>query len=65
MIEFTDTYGKRIAVHPATIDRITEAGASSQWHGARALVRMLEGTFLEVNESFDRVAAKLSQLGSP
>lgn len=38
-------------VHHKGIARITEAGASSQWHGIRAYVRTFDGQALECSET--------------
>lgn len=42
-------------VAPANIARITEAGASSQWHGIRSYVRTFDGETLECNETADMI----------
>lgn len=43
-------------VSTENIARITEAGASSQWHGIRAFVKLFDGTTLECCESADQIA---------
>jgi len=49
-------------VAPANICRITEAGASSQWHGIRSIVRLFDGTTLECSEGVKDIYAAVEEL---
>lgn len=60
MIKLTDREGRSHYLAPDNIARITEAGASSQWHGIRAFVKTHDGVTLEVQESADQIAALIT-----
>ena len=51
MIRVTDRNGLTHLLAPAAIARITEAGASSQWHGIRAYVKTFDGATIETQET--------------
>ncbi len=51
MISLTSTSGTRHYVSTRNIARITEAGASSQWHGIKAFVRTFDGQTIECRET--------------
>ncbi len=57
MIRLTDINGQTHYLAPETIARITEAGASSQWHGIRAFVRTSEGRTIEARETADEIGS--------
>ena len=61
MIRVADMNGQAHHLNPASIARVTEAGASSQWHGIRALVRMFDGAVLEVQETAASIAHAIEQ----
>lgn len=68
MIQLTTptSSGHRIHyVSPQNIARVTEAGASSAWHGIRSLVRTFDGAVLECSETaqeiFDAIAKAKEQ----
>lgn len=44
-------------VNPENIARITEASASSQWHGIRTFVKLFDGETLECSEGINEVHA--------
>lgn len=48
-------------VSPKAIARITEAGASSQWHGIRSYVKLFDGQTLEVSETADQINKAIGQ----
>lgn len=53
MIRLTTPTSSGYATHyvaPSNVARITEAGASSQWHGIRSIVRLFDGEVLECSE---------------
>jgi hypothetical protein len=49
-------------VAPENICRITEAGASSQWHGIRSIVRLFDGTTLECSEDVEAIYAAVEKV---
>ncbi len=61
MIELSAIDGRKIYLAPAAIAEITEAGASSQWHGIRAYVRTFDGRTLEVRETASEIAQSASK----
>lgn len=60
MIALTGINRNAIHLAPAAIASVTEAGASSQWHGICAIVRTFDGQVLEVHERADAIAQQLS-----
>ncbi|KPM65552.1 hypothetical protein HB13667_11575 [Pseudomonas putida] len=56
MITLTGTNGNKHYLAPAAIAVVTEASASSQWHGIRAIVRTFDGQVLEVREQASDIA---------
>ena len=56
MIELIDLNGKRHYLHPDAIARVTEAGASSQWHGIKSIVKCFDGQVIECGASAKDVA---------
>lgn len=42
-------------VSPRNISRVTEAGASSEWHGIRSYVRTFDGAVLECRETAQEI----------
>ena len=64
MIELTTQTSSgyhRHLLHPDAIATITEAGASSQWHGTRAFIKLFDGTKLEVSETIDHINKLLGE----
>jgi uncharacterized protein YlzI (FlbEa/FlbD family) len=59
VIQLTDINGQSIYLAPAAIAVVRETGASSQWHGIRAVVKTFDGRTLEVRESAAEIAAKV------
>ncbi|UVL70612.1 hypothetical protein [Pseudomonas protegens] len=60
MITLTGINRNAIHLAAAAIASVTEAGASSQWHGICAIIRTLDGQVLEVRERADAIAQQLS-----
>ncbi|MDS9879432.1 hypothetical protein RMI40_31840 [Pseudomonas protegens] len=60
MITLTGINRNAIHLAPAAVASVTEAGASSQWHGICAIVRTFDGQVLEVRERADAIAQQLS-----
>jgi hypothetical protein len=52
--------GQGIYLAPSAIAQVIEAGASSQWHGIKAIVRTFDGRVLEVREEFKDIMKELS-----
>lgn len=48
--------GREIYLAPGAIAEVTEAGASSQWHGIRARIRTFDGRTIEVQETAKEIA---------
>ena len=59
MIKLTDRDGRAHYLAPDNITRLTEAGASSQWHGIRTFVKTRDGVTLEVQERVDEITAQM------
>lgn len=54
MIQLTTPTSSGYTTHhvsPRNIARVTEAGASSAWHGIRSYVRTFDGAVLECSET--------------
>ena len=60
MIKLIDIEGRAHYVSPANIARVTEPGASSQWHGIRSIVRLFDGDVIEAQQSAAEVIAAVS-----
>ena len=59
MIALTDIDGRSVHLHPDAIASVTEAGASSQWHGVKAYVRTFDGKTIEAQQSASEIARKV------
>lgn len=51
-------------LHPQAIARVTEAGASSQWHGIKSIVRTFDGETLECSETAHEINAAIAKAAS-
>lgn len=60
MIQLTGINRNAIHLAPAAIASVTEAGASSQWHGICSIVRTFDGQVLEVRERAADIAQQCS-----
>ncbi|MFS0827609.1 hypothetical protein [Pseudomonas phoenicis] len=60
MITLTTTNGNKHYMAPSAIARVSEAGASSQWHGICAIVHTFDGQTLEVRERAADIASECS-----
>lgn len=56
LIEITDFNGATQYVSAGAVEQITEAGASSQWHGIRSIVRLFNGKVIESQNAAYEVA---------
>jgi len=65
MIELTLVDGRRKYVAPSAIASVTETGASSQWHGIRAVVKLFDGTSVEVCDSAHEVMRAIQRFAQP
>ncbi|WP_219209192.1 hypothetical protein [Variovorax boronicumulans] len=61
MIRITDSRGQKGHLAPAAIAQVTEAGASSQWHGHQSLEAL---TKREQENLFGAIAAGVLLLGA-
>ncbi len=59
MIQLTSTNGNTHYLAPAAIARVSEASASSQWHGICAIVQTFDGQTLEVRERAIDIASQV------
>lgn len=59
MIIVTDVYGRRHALSPDAIARITEAGVSSQWHGICSVIYTFDGKVIECRDGMADVLSRL------
>lgn len=56
MVEATTISGEKVYLAPSAIAEVWEAGASSQWHGIRALIKTFDGRTIEVRETASEIA---------
>ncbi|WP_336848622.1 hypothetical protein [Pseudomonas juntendi] len=61
MIALTGINRNAIHLAPAAIASVTEAGASSQWHGICAIVRTFDGQVLEVRQRADDIVRQIKE----
>lgn len=61
----TDFKGVSTYLHPNAIASITEAGASSQWHGIRSYVKCFDGKTIECRDTAQEIAAMLEKADTP
>ncbi|EKT4504136.1 hypothetical protein [Pseudomonas juntendi] len=61
MITLTGINRNAIHLAPAAIASVTEAGASSQWHGICAIVRTFDGQVLEVRQRADDIVQQIKE----
>ncbi|HFL7943331.1 TPA: hypothetical protein ACG5DM_006490 [Pseudomonas putida] len=62
MIQLTGINRNAIHLAPAAIASVTEAGASSQWHGICAIVRTFDGQVLEVRQRADDIVRQIKEV---
>jgi hypothetical protein len=55
MIKLTTAESRTVYLSPDAIAQVTEAGASSQWHGIRSYVKTFDCKTIECQESADQV----------
>ncbi len=55
MITVTDPQGHKITLAAQAIASVKETGASSQWHGIRAIVKCFDGEIIEAQETRDTI----------
>lgn len=60
MIRLTLSGGAAVWLAPSAVAEIVEAGASSQWHGIKAVVRTFDRRILEVQERASDIAARVA-----
>jgi len=63
MIKLTTPTGTTRYVAPTAIACITEAGASSQWHGIKSYLKLFDGTTIECSETAEQVNAAIAAEG--
>lgn len=57
MIKVSDSKGMTTFVPPGIIERIVEAGPSSQWHGVRTYIKTIHGNTIECAETAEELRA--------
>lgn len=63
MIRLTNPFsGTTQYIHPDAVAIVIEAGASSQWHGVRSIVKTFDGSTLECSETADEINAALARV---
>jgi hypothetical protein len=60
MIKLIQHNGGAVYLAPDAIARITEAGASSQWHGIRSIVTTFDKQTIEVQDRADDIAKAIA-----
>lgn len=61
MIVIHDTEGRASYIATHAIASISETGASSQWHGTRAILRTKDGKDFECRESAQEINAMINE----
>ena len=59
LIRLTDYKGRMHLVSIYAISTISEAATSSQWHGIKSIVKLIDGEKLEVNETVQQISQKI------
>ena len=55
MITLHDHQGRKLLLHRDAIARVVETGASSQWHGIKAIVTAFDGRQHEVGNTVHEI----------
>lgn len=61
MIKVTDREGRTTFLAPAAVASVTEAAASSQWHGIRCYIRTFDGKTVEATETAQQIADQIEK----
>jgi hypothetical protein len=61
MIKITDINGHAHYLAPEAIARVTQTGASSQWHGIRAIVKTFDLQTIEAQETAEAIALAIAK----
>lgn len=56
----TLTDGKKVLLAKTAIVSITEAGTSSQWHGTKSFIKLINGETISCDESIENLLEKIS-----
>lgn len=62
MIKVTDRDGRATFLAPAAVASITEAAASSQWHGIRSYIKTFDGKTVEATETAQQIADQIEKV---
>ena len=65
MIRIDDSSGKAHYVAVGSIAHFQEAATSSQWHGIRSIVRLVDGTIIEAQDSCERILTAINASKEP
>ena len=61
MIEVTNFQGGAVLISPSSIVTVTEAAASSQWHGIRSVIKLGNGAVIESSNTVQAIQKKLKE----
>ena len=53
IINVQDINGRCHMVNTDAITRVSEAGASSQWHGVKTIIRLIDGSVIEARSTMN------------
>lgn len=62
VLKLTNVEGNEIALAGDKFE-VTTAGVSNQWHGARAAIRVVGGTWYSVRNSVQEICAQMEKHG--
>jgi len=61
LIRTTDSRGNRVLITSAAVATVTEADASSQYHGTRSIIRLLDGRVIESRDGCRTIEEQMVQ----
>lgn len=61
IINVQDINGRCHMVNTDAIARVTEAGASSQWHGVKTIIKFIDGSVIEARSTMNEISSQLSE----
>jgi len=63
LIRTTDSRGNRVLITSAAVATVTEADASSQYHGTRSIIRLLDGRVIESRDGCRTIEEQMTTGG--
>lgn len=61
LIRTTDVYGNRVLISSVAVSSVAEASVSSQWHGIRSVIRMMDGRVIESRDDYRTIEDQMTQ----